>query len=105
MRRPDHVRIRHIATVALTSALAVGSLPGATTATEEEVTTLPRCAGLEASGPASGRLTSPWQTELDKEGTVIGHRLTLRRDGREDVGELLLLLLAEGENASADMCE
>ena len=83
MRRPDHVRIRHIATVALTSALAVGSLPGATTATEEGVTTLPRCAGLEASGPASGRLTSPWQTELDKEGTVIGHRLTLRRDGRE----------------------
>lgn len=83
MRGPDHVRIRHIATIALGSALAVASAPSAVVAAGEDVATLPRCAGLEASSAVDQETTSPWQTELDGDGAVTGHHLTLRRDGRE----------------------
>ena len=83
MRGPDHVRIRHIVTVALGGALAVASAPGVSIAAAEDVATLPRCAGLEVSGTVDPDSASPWQTELDGDGAVIGHHLTLRRGGRE----------------------
>ena len=83
MRGPDHVRIRHIAAIALGSAMAVASAPSAAVVAGEDVATLPRCAGLETSSAVDQEVVSPWETELDGDGAVTGHRLTLRGDGRE----------------------
>lgn len=83
MRGQDHVVFRHIATVVLGGALTLTALPGVTIAASEEVGSLPRCAGLDTSSPGGGEISEPWQAVLDTDGTVNGHRLTLRYGGQE----------------------
>ena len=81
MRGLDHRGIRHITTVVLGSTLVAAALPGATATAATDAASLPGCSGSGA--PGNGEITSPWETVLDGDGVVTGHRLTLQHDGTE----------------------
>ncbi len=70
--------------IAMATGLMLAILPGSVAAADnEDAAMLPPCGEVAASGEDDGRVVVPWHVELDDEGTVVGHRLTLRRDGEE----------------------
>ncbi len=81
MQGPRRASIRHLIGPALAGSLLAASPPGVATADEPFASDLPRCAGVSRGTIAEGRVVSPWRVELDAEGIVAGHRITLRHAG------------------------
>ena len=83
MPGPHHARIRHVSIIALGGALALAAGSGASTLAAGDSAQLPACGELGGSAAVDGRITSPWEAVLDKEGVVTGHQLTLEHAGAE----------------------
>ena len=84
MRGHAHARTRRLVIITA-GALLLGSLPASVSAGGERTASLPPCGEPETVDKEHGTLVTPWQTVLDADGAVTGHRLVLRHDGRERV--------------------
>ncbi|MGD8685110.1 MAG: hypothetical protein PVG27_14280 [Chloroflexota bacterium] len=84
MRGHAHARTRRLVIITA-GALLLGSLPASVSAGGERTASLPPCGEPETVDEEHGTLVTPWQTVLDADGAVTGHRLVLRHDGRERV--------------------
>jgi hypothetical protein len=65
--------------LAFAGALLLVAWPAPAAAADRHVTALPVCS-VETTVDVVAAVSSSWQTVLDDQGTVIAHRMTLRRD-------------------------
>ena len=81
MEGRTHERDRRAARAALAATLLLALLPAATLAAPPWAVAVPDCSTGDTDGPADAEVVTPWQTVLDANGVVAGHRLVLRRGG------------------------
>lgn len=81
MKGTVHVPVRTTASMALAAGLLLAVLPAASSATSESLANLAPCSDARGVPQADGRIIAPWSVELDADGAVREHRVTLRRDG------------------------
>ncbi len=81
MKGPWNVPSRRLAGICLGAVLGLGSLPGVAAAAI--TIDLPRCGAFIPAGAEDAVVVEPWRVLLDKDGAVTGHRMRLRRSGRE----------------------
>lgn len=85
MKGHVYAPMRRAAAMALAGGLLLALLPGVATARSELLPNLPRCADLPGVPGTDGSIVAPWRVELDAEGVVSQHRLTLRRGGVDTI--------------------
>ncbi len=83
MEGRTHERDRRAARAVLAATLLLALLPAATLAAPPLAVTVPDCSAGDTDGPADAEVVTPWQTLLDANGVVAGHRLVLRRGGAD----------------------
>ncbi len=84
MKGLSHASRRRLVGFSLAAGLALGSLPGAVTATDT-LLDLPSCSNFGPARVENGLVIEPWRVLLDRDGAVTGHRMKLRHAGRDTV--------------------